>query len=213
MPIIIALVSQKGGVAKSTISRAMATEAARNGFTAHIADLDAQQFTSTEWASLRARWSVTPTVTATTYGTLKQAIDGMPKCDFLILDGPARTSAGTLEIAKLADLVIQPTGAGRDDLDPAIRAFHELVAKRIPATKLVMVLSRILGDSEAVEARRYITDAGYTVAQGYLMERISYRSAQNQGRAITETDYDSLNEKARELMNNLVALLKERTAA
>jgi chromosome partitioning protein len=213
MPIIIALISQKGGVGKSALSRALAVEAARNGFTAHIADLDAQQFTATEWASLRARGRFEPSVTATTYTTLKQALDGMPRCDMLILDGPARTSAGTLDIAKIADLVIQPTGAGRDDLDPAIRTFHELVAKRIASRKLVMVLSRILGDSEAKEARRYIVDAGYAVADGHVIERISYRTAMNIGRALTETEYDTLNDKAREVVTNLVNRIQEKAAA
>lgn len=66
----------------------------------------------------------------------------MPRCDLLILDGPARTSAGTLEIARIADSVIQPTSAGRDDLDPAIRTFHELAKRRIPTHRLLMVLSR-----------------------------------------------------------------------
>lgn len=213
MPITVGVISQKGGVGKSAISRAIAVEAARNGLAVHIADLDAQQFTSTEWASLRARAGVQPPVTATTYTTLKQALDGMPKCDMLILDGPARTSSGTLEIAKVADLVIQPTGAGRDDLDPAIRTFHELASKRVPPHKLVMALSRILGESEANEARRYITEAGYADAEGFLMERISYRTAMNLGRAITETDYDSLNDKAREQVTNLVNRIQEKAAA
>ncbi len=76
-----------------------------------------------------------------------------------------------------------------------------------------MVLSRILGDSEANEARRYIADAGYAVATGHLVERISYRTAQNIGRAITETDYDTLNDKARELIDALVATLQQKADA
>ena len=213
MPIIVGLISQKGGVVKSTLSRALAVEAARNGLSVHIADLDAQQFTVTEWAALRTEIGATPTVTAATYQTLKDVIDNAPESELLIIDGPARTSAGTLDIAKVADLIVQPTGASRDDLNPAIRTFHELVAKRIPSAKLVMALRRVLGDSEAAEARRYVIHAGYAVLDGHLTERISYRTAQNLGRAITETDYESLNDKARELINGLVAHIERKAAA
>ena len=39
--------------------------------------------------------------------------------DLIIIDGPARTSTGTLEIAKKADLVVQPTGASRANFVPS----------------------------------------------------------------------------------------------
>ena len=50
---IIAFVSQKGGVGKSTMSRALAREAANNGLKAKIADLDTQQGTSVDWHRTR----------------------------------------------------------------------------------------------------------------------------------------------------------------
>ncbi len=46
--------------------------------------------------------------------------------DLLVLDGPAKASGGTTEIARRADLIVQPTGAGRDDLTPAVRVFQGL---------------------------------------------------------------------------------------
>jgi AAA domain len=49
MVTIIAFVSQKGGVGKSTLSRAVAREAAHAGLRTKIADLDTQQGTSIDW--------------------------------------------------------------------------------------------------------------------------------------------------------------------
>lgn len=40
---VIACVSQKGGVSKSTLSRALAVELARSGLSVHLADLDIDQ--------------------------------------------------------------------------------------------------------------------------------------------------------------------------
>ena len=49
MTTVIAFVSQKGGVGKSTLSRALAREAAASGLAVKIADLDTQQSTSVDW--------------------------------------------------------------------------------------------------------------------------------------------------------------------
>ena len=65
-----------------------------------------------------------------------------------ILDGPARSSAATLELGKSADVVIQPTGAGRDDLRPAVRLFYELEKAQVPKDRLFFALSRVGTPSE-----------------------------------------------------------------
>ncbi len=49
MTMIIGVISQKGGVGKSTLSRALAREAAVGGLRVKLADLDTQQGTSSDW--------------------------------------------------------------------------------------------------------------------------------------------------------------------
>jgi chromosome partitioning protein len=126
MTTIIAFVSQKGGVGKSTLSRGLAREAAHNGLTVKIADLDTQQKTSVDWHCTRLSARIRPEVAAEAFGTAQQALKVANQYDLLIIDGPARFNAGTLEIAKIAHLVVQPTGASLDDLKPAVREFHGL---------------------------------------------------------------------------------------
>ena len=46
---VVAFISQKGGVGKSTLSRGLAREAAKSGLAVKICDLDTQQDTSVEW--------------------------------------------------------------------------------------------------------------------------------------------------------------------
>ncbi len=127
-----------------------------------------------------------------------------PHYDVLIIDGPARTSSGTLDIAKVADLVVQPTGASVDDLKPAVREFHALIQTGIPKDKLVFALNRIGTTAEETEARAYIAEAGYAVLDGCLPERPAYRKAQNIGRAITETSFRNLNNTADALIQALI---------
>jgi chromosome partitioning protein len=204
MPTVVAFISQKGGVGKSTLARALAREAAVGGLGVKIADLDTQQGTSVDWHRQRLDGAIEPTVAVEAFKTASQALAVANAYDLLIVDGPARTSKATLEIAGVADLVVQPTGASADDLRPAIREFHALLQAGILAEKLVFALNRIGTDSEETETRSYIAEAGYTALPGCLPERPAYRQAQNLGFAITETRFTKLNERANALIQALI---------
>jgi len=97
------------------------------------------------------------------FATAQQALREAPKYDLLIIDGPARTSHATLEIAQKADLVIQPAGPSVDDLRPAVQEFHALIKAGVPKKKLLFVLNRVATPAEEVAAREYLTKAGYSV--------------------------------------------------
>lgn len=204
MAMVIAFVSQKGGVGKSTLSRALAREAAAGGLRVKLADLDTQQGTSVDWHRQRLGIGVNPVVSVEAFATAAQALSVANGFDILILDGPARTSQGTLEIARAANLVVQPTSASLDDLRPGVREFHALVKAGVPSARLVFALNRIGTPSEESDARAYLDEAGYSVLDGCLLERAAYRQAQNMGHAITETRYSALNERADVLIQSII---------
>jgi len=54
---IIAFISQKGGVGKSTLSQALAIEASKQKIKTLLADYDPQQKTSAEWLERRQQKS------------------------------------------------------------------------------------------------------------------------------------------------------------
>ncbi len=193
---IVAFVSQKGGVGKSTLARALAREAAESGLKVKLADLDSQQSTSTDWHRLRIAQGVGPDVAVQAYASAASALKEAGQFDYFVIDAPARASKATLEIARVANLIIQPTGASLDDLRPAVRVFHELKAAGVHVGKLWFALCRVGTESEETDARSYLKEAGYQVLRGSLFERPAYRAAQSMGRAITETSFSSLNKRA-----------------
>jgi CobQ/CobB/MinD/ParA nucleotide binding domain. len=207
MTIVVAFVSQKGGVGKSTLARAVAREAAAGGLSVKIADLDIQQGTSVDWNRQRLATGIQPSISVESFATAAQALSSVKGYDVLIIDGPARTSRGTLEIATASNLVVQPTGASLDDLRPAVREFHALMKADIPQERLVFALNRIGTINEETESRNYLVDAGYRVLDGCLVERPGYRQAQNSGYAITETRYSALNNRADILVQSLIDLV------
>src|SRR5689334_4838702 len=132
MAALVAWVSQKGGVSKSALARALAVEAARGGLQVKIADLDPGQGSTTDWHKDRVAAGLEPHIAVELYPTPKTAISAANGLDLLVIDGPARADQATLEIARMADLVVQPTGASKDDLRPAVRAFNALVKAGVP---------------------------------------------------------------------------------
>jgi len=127
--------------------------------------------------------------------------------DLIIIDGPARTSAGTLEIAKKADLVIEPTGPSLADLKPSVNEFHSLVKAGINKKKLIFILNHLATKSEEQAAREYLTLAGYLVLDNSLKEKASYRLIQNEGKSISEVSYKKLQKEAKELVKEIISYL------
>ncbi|ELT6258522.1 ParA family protein, partial [Salmonella enterica subsp. enterica serovar Kentucky] len=105
--------------------------------------------------------------------------------------------------------IVQPTGASLDDLVPAIKVFNALVKEGIPRSKLVFALSRVGTEAEELDARAYISEAGYETLSGCLFEKPAYRKAMNSGLAVTETRYKGLNERADELIQALIDKIGE----
>ncbi len=214
MLVIVAFVSQKGGVGKSTLARALAAVTAAYKIKVKVADLDPRQHTMASWQERREESKARPSLDVVNCATMAEAIKAASaKDELLIVDAPAGTTNQTLEIAEHVDLVVQPSGPGIDDLDPAIILFHELVRAGVPRERLVMALCRVGTKVEENAARSYIERAGYTVLPGSIPERAAYREAHNVGKAVTETTTKALNARADPLMARLLNIIKEKVRA
>jgi chromosome partitioning protein len=87
-----------------------------------------------------------------------------------------------------------------DDLNPAIREFHALVKARISKKKLTLVINCVNSNAEEKNTREYLTEAGYFVFSIALLDKVSYREAQNQGLSISEVKYLRLKEQVQLLV-------------
>jgi hypothetical protein len=152
MALFIGMVSQKGGVRKSTLARLVAREYAKAGWNVKIADLDISQGTSYNWQARRLQNSLEPVIAVERFGTVDQAPRLGSHYDLVILDGPPHSTAGTLKIAQAAEMVVLPSGLSLDDLEPSVLLAHELVKKGIPRNRIVFALCRV-GESEIGDCR------------------------------------------------------------
>lgn len=210
MTYIVGMVSQKGGVGKSTLARMMAREFVAGGLSTKIADLDTQQQTCTNWAGRRAENGIEPEIQVQSFATIKSALEEAARFDALILDGKPNASEQTIEIAKSANLVVIPTGQTIDDLHPGVVLAHSLRKKGIAPDKIAFAMFKTTGsERENAAARDYITEAGYLVLDGEISVSTAYGSASDQGKAITETSFRSLNDRASKLAQSVIDLMVE----
>lgn len=214
MSYIIGMVSQKGGAGKSTLARLFARELAKDGFSVKIADLDTQQTTCTEWAADRAEANIEPEIQVQPFGNIKTAQAEAGRFDAYILDGRPHSSQQTLEIARMADLTVIPTGQTKDDLRPAVKLAHSLADSGIAPGQIAFALVKTTNsEAELRAARAYLEQTEYTTLDGFLPVSTAYGIAHDGGKVVTETPHRSLNEKAERLAQSIINHLAALTTA
>lgn len=212
MALIVSMVSQKGGVGKSTLARLLACIFAALGWTVKIGDLDIGQGTSFQWRSRRLENKIEPDVPVEQFGNVDKALALADQYDVLILDGAPHATSSTRAMADKSHLTVIPTGLSLDDLAPAVVLAHDLVKHGTPRERIVFALCRV-GDShiEIEDARDYLQKAGYDVLPGAIPEMTGYRRASDKGRALTETSFKSLNQHAEEVAQSMVDRISQLT--
>ena len=199
---IIGVVNQKGGSGKSTLARLLAVEYARAEWRVVVADLDVDQATSSRWNERRMRNGFKPELSVAGFRVSEAVSESY---DLLIFDGRPR-SPQTLEVARVSDRILIPTGTAVDDMLPSVQLGHEMMQHRILKEIISIVFVRV-GDSipELEEARAYIQKAELSVLDNYLPERTAYRRASDIGKAATETPFKTLNAKADALVEEIAS--------
>jgi chromosome partitioning protein len=192
----IGVISQKGGVGKSTLARMLAVEFAANQWEVKIADMDTSQSTSFAWNSRRLQAEIKPEISVEQFASVEKVMKIEQAYDLLIFDGAPHSTIQTLDIAKLSDVVVVPTGTSLDDLEPTIKLCHELKKKGIEREKIFIALSRV-GNSQTdiANAFEYIKLSGYNHLKNYIEEKTAYRLMNDEGKSLSETTYKSLKEK------------------
>ena len=199
----IGVVSQKGGVGKSTLARLLTTAFTQAGWETLLADLDVNQATSYQWNSRRMTNQIEPHVNVQQFPTVAQAVKMKRKYGMLIFDGHPAATRDTLEVARNSDMLILPTSEGLEDLEPQVKLAHEL-KKHVAPSQIVFVLN-LCGTSkpQIEEARDYLASTPYRLADGFIEQKPTWKTALLEGRALNETVIQTLNDKANLVLTSI----------
>ena len=180
----IAILNQKGGAGKSTLSECLAVAAVQSGLSAAILDLDPQG-TVAAWA--RRRKDEEPAVAAVTEADCRAKWELLAEAgaDLCVIDTPARLQGSVLDAADLADLVVVPSKPTIKDVE-RIAASLRLAGTRKDVPALV-VLNQLRPHGGRLDAAKEALGPGIRVCPDGLGFRVAYEDSDIEGRTPTET--------------------------
>ena len=210
--ITVAMLGQKGGSGKSSAARLLAVELARRGRKVVIVDLDVRQRTVSEWSQARALNDLSPPMEVVLvdheaepdFRLSELAHDG---ADVVVADAPGWIDAALVTLAHRAHMSIIPTSCSEDELRPAIRLYHDLVADGVDPARLCFLLNRVGTGAESKRARSKIAEGEVpesAVCRGELPELPIYRAGHDGGQAASEVSSKSPRDTAAALAAELI---------
>lgn len=185
----ISVISQKGGVGKSTISLNIAACIAQNS-TVSTSDTDLQ-------GSLSKFKEIIPLELT----TVNDIIKGNVETEFSIIDTPPYISNMIDDIVKASDFIVVPIKAGFFDA-MAVRDTLERVKHKKHGIVLTMVQHRTSMTREIIEI---LSEYGSPIMETQITQRVSYARS-----PITGSVFNSEDEKAKEEITSLaIEIIKQ----
>lgn len=185
----IAVLGEKGGTGKTTVSLNLAVAAVDQGLKAAVIDVDPQA-TASKWTDRRTKeqpW-VVPTHSARLAVAIKQAeAQGV---EFLVIDTPPHSGTDAVEAARRADLVLVPVEPHLFNLEtlPKLADVFRLAGN----TRALFVVNKAATQgTEGRNAQEYIQAEGFEVCPTIVYLRAAHRHATNVGQVAAEYEPDS----------------------
>ncbi len=191
---VLSLLSQKGGVGKTTLTTCLAVEAERNGQTVAILDLDPQA-TASFWKDVRGK--PMPAVTSIQTVRLPAVIDAAREAgtDLVIIDGAAVQREIAYEVAAVSDFVLIPTKPAVFD---TMSMTQTQEAVRQHNTPFAIVLNMVApSGQELLDAMEAAQSLGAEFCPIMVRQRKAFFRAQGEGLAVQE--YEPNGKAAREM--------------
>ena len=184
---ILAIISQKGGVGKTTLATALAVAAERDGKRAAVFDLDPQA-SAAFWKDTRQ--DEAPAVIAIPPSRLQHVLKAAADsgCDLAIIDAPPFAKDIAFEAAQHADFILIPTRPAVLDV-MAMTKTLELVGHYGKPSAVVLTFCPILG-REIADTETAVRQLGAALAPVRIHNRVAYSRAQQTGLTAQEFEAD-----------------------
>lgn len=172
----IALISQKGGVGKTTLAINLAAAAQRDGLQVVIADTDPQQSTY-EWYRGRREQHPLPYVAQVFPKSIGDVVEKSERngADLLVIDTSPNSTEDSLAVAEQADLLVVPCAPSFIDLRALKRTEKIIRLSGRPAFSVLNLCPPVGEDAD--QAAQALTKLGYRVCPQRIVNRAAARRA------------------------------------
>lgn len=189
---VIAVISQKGGSGKSTLSINIASAAHKRGLKVAIADTDTQQSVY-RWYKRRAQKHPMPVVKPVFASGIAEFLEKSRRLglDLAIIDTAPNSDHESIAIADAADLILIPTAPSLMDITALARTYNVVRATQKPA---FAVLNKCPPRGSRIDQARRALQEGFKfqVAQVQIGERVAAQDAYAAGATVHEFEPDGL---------------------
>lgn len=184
----IAVIGQKGGIGKTTLSVNLSVAAEAVGLRTALFDLDPQE-SATVWADRRK--ADTPHVEFLTLRRLADALQTAEIQGFglVVMDTPPAAGPEAYAAAQSADLILVPCGTSLVDLDAIKRTVMMIKSVGIPAYAVFNEVppgATVLLD----DARALVAKEGLEISPIVVRSRGAFRASWPLGKSVTEIEPD-----------------------
>jgi chromosome partitioning protein len=183
----LAIISQKGGVGKTTLATALAVAAEKDGRSVALFDLDPQA-SAAFWKD--AREAETPAVVAVPPARLQHVLSAAADsgCALAIIDAPPFAKDIAFEAAQHADFILIPTRPAVLDVMAMTRTL-ELVRHYPKPSAVVLTFCPIQG-RELADTEDAVKQLGASLVPVRIHNRVAYSRAQQTGLTAQEFEPD-----------------------
>lgn len=204
----LAVIGQKGGNGKTTLSLGLAVQAALDGKTVAIVDLDPQT-TSANWSDRRA--SENPAVVSCQVARLQQVLDTAAKSgvDLAVIDTPGKSTDALIAAAKAATFALMPIQPQLFDIETLSNLRDVLTLAGNPVAAVVVNRAPIQGRRH-IETQEAVAAQGLPVCPLVIYARAAHGDAGNVGQTAAEYDpHGKAAEERRALYGYIAIALKK----
>ena len=181
----IALISQKGGSGKTTLTLHLAVASAQTGRNTAIIDLDPQA-SAANWSDRRS--TELPVVLSAHASRLSREITRVKETggDILYLDTAPHSDSAALKAAEVSDLVLIPCRTAILDLEAITNTLHFLSTTGTPACVVLNGVAPL--GQDANQAAAALADFGVEVCPVRLGNRVAFARSLITGQAAQEVE-------------------------
>ena len=192
---VLAVIGQKGGSGKTTLSLGLAVQASLAGKTVAVIYLDPQT-TAANWSDRRVEES--PAVVSCQVARLNQVLETAAKSgvDLAIIDTPGKSTDAAIAAAKAASFALMPIQPQLFDIETLSNLKDVLTLAGNPPSAVVVNRAPIQGRRH-IETQEAIAAQGLPVCPLVIYARAAHGDAGNVGQ--TAADYDPQGKAADEL--------------